>query len=68
MVINILLVIDYATKWVEMRALRTNADVVIMKFLYDYIVTRFSCPLIIIINQGTHFINDVIHYLTNHFI
>jgi hypothetical protein len=25
-------------------------------------------PFIIVIDQGTHFINDVIHYLTNHFI
>jgi hypothetical protein len=68
MVINILLVIDYATKWVEVRALRTNADVVTKKFLCDHILTQFNCPLTIIIDQGTHFINDVIHYLTNHFI
>jgi transposase InsO family protein len=41
--------------------------VVIAKFLYDHIFTRFGCPLIIITNQGTHFINNVIHYLTDHF-
>jgi hypothetical protein len=30
--------------------------------------TQFGCPLTIVANQGTHFINDVICYLTNHFI
>jgi hypothetical protein len=39
-----------------------------MKFLYDHIPTWFGCPHTIVINQGTHFINDVICYLTNHFI
>jgi hypothetical protein len=29
---------------------------------------RFGCPLTIVIDQGTHFINDVIKYLTDHFI
>jgi hypothetical protein len=29
---------------------------------------KFGCPLSIMTNQGTHFINDMIRYLTNHFI
>jgi hypothetical protein len=29
---------------------------------------RFECPLTIVTNQGTHFINDDIKYLTYHFI
>jgi hypothetical protein len=53
---------------VEVKALRTNIIVVTTKFLYDHIFTRFSCPLTIVTNQGTHFINNIIHYLTNHFI
>jgi hypothetical protein len=28
----------------------------------------FGCPLTIIIDQGIHFINDAIKYLTNHFL
>lgn len=38
------------------------------KFLYDHILTQFGCPLTIMTNQGTHFINDGIRYLTDHFI
>jgi hypothetical protein len=36
--------------------------------LYEHILTRFRCPLTIVTNQGTHFINDVIKYLADHFI
>jgi len=28
---------------------------------------RFGCPLTIVTNQGTHFINNVIIYFTDHF-
>jgi hypothetical protein len=64
----ILVATDYAINWVEVRALWINTTDVIAKFLYDHIFTRFSCPLIIVIDQGTHFINNVIHYLIDHFI
>jgi len=63
-----LIVIDYATKWVEAKALHTTITIVITKLLYDHIFTQFGYPLTIATNQGTHFINDVIHYLINHFI
>jgi hypothetical protein len=48
--------------------LHTNIFVVIAKFLYDHILIWFGCPLTIVIDESTHFINDVFHYLTNHFI
>jgi hypothetical protein len=64
----ILVATDYVTKWVEAQALRTNIAAIIAKFLYEHILTRFGCLLIIVTNQSTHIINDVITYLTNHFI
>jgi hypothetical protein len=45
-----LVAIDYATKWVEAKALRTNIAVIIATFLYEYILTRFGCPLTIVTN------------------
>jgi hypothetical protein len=54
----ILVAIDYAIKWVEAKTFITNIAIVIAKFLYEYILTRFGCPLTIIIDQGVHFIND----------
>jgi hypothetical protein len=53
---------------VETRALKINIIAVITIFLYECILTRFGCPLIIVIDQGVHFMNDVIKYLTNHFL
>jgi hypothetical protein len=35
--------------------------------MYEYILTKFGYPLTIVINQGVHFINDTIKYLTKQF-
>jgi hypothetical protein len=64
----ILVATYYATKWVEARALKTNTVAIRVKFMYECILTRFGCPLTIVIDQGIHFINDVIKYFTNQFL
>jgi hypothetical protein len=64
----ILVAIDYATKWVEAQAFYTNTIVINVKFLYEHILTRLGCSLTIVIDQGTHFINDAIKYFAYHFI
>jgi hypothetical protein len=53
---------------VEAKALRTNTTIVIAKNLYECILTRFGCPLIIVTNQGIHLIDDAIKYLIDHFL
>jgi hypothetical protein len=63
-----LVAINYATKWVETQTLHTNIVAITVKFLYKHIVMRFGCPLTIVTNQGTHFINDAIRYFIDHFI
>ncbi len=65
---HILVAIDYATKWVEVRALKTNTIVITIIFLYECILIKFGCPLTIVTNQGVHVINDVIKYLIDHFL
>ncbi len=64
----ILIIIDYATKWVEVRTFYTNIVAITTKFLYEHILRRFGCLLTIVTNQGTHLINDAIRYLIDHFI
>ncbi len=54
---------NYATKWVEAKALKTNIMIIIVEFQCEYILTKFGCPMTIITNRGVHFINDTIKYL-----
>jgi hypothetical protein len=65
---HILVVIDYATKWVEVKALCTNIVVVITIFIYEFILTKFGCPLTLVNDQSNHFINEAIKILTTHFL
>jgi hypothetical protein len=46
----ILVAINYATKWVKAKTLRTNIVVVTMKFLLDHIFTQFGYPFINVID------------------
>lgn len=62
----ILVVMNYATKWVEVRTLWMNTTTVATKFTYERILTHFGYPLRLVIDQRVHFINDVI--LTNHYL
>jgi hypothetical protein len=50
----ILITIDYATKWVEARTLKINTTTTTTNFLYECILTKFGCPLIIVSDQGVH--------------
>ncbi len=64
----IIVATNYAIKWVEVKALRNNTIIITTKFLYEYILTKFGCPLTIVTNQGVHFVNNVIKYLIDHFL
>jgi hypothetical protein len=47
----ILVTTNYATKWVEAKALRTNIVVITTIFMYEYIFTKFGCPLTMLTNR-----------------
>lgn len=64
----ILVAMNYVTKWVEVRTLQTNITIVIAKFNYKCILTRFGCPLSLVTNHGVHFINDDITHMIEHFL
>ena len=53
----ILVAVDYASKWVEAIASKTNDGHVVTKFLRDNIFSRFGTLRIIISDGGTHFCN-----------
>lgn len=63
----ILVATDYATKMVEAKATRRYDAATVSKFLFEAIITRYECPLGLVSDRGTHFLNSVIEDLTFHF-
>ena len=63
----IIVAIDYLTKWVEARATIDDTAQMTARFLYEEVICRHGCPSIIQSDRGTHFVNETIRKLTDHF-
>ena len=63
----IIVATDYFTKWAEARATRKADARSAAKFLDEQVISRYGCPLELISNHGTHFLNEVIAQLTTEF-
>lgn len=63
----ILVAADYATKMVEAESTRRDNTATVAKFLFELIITRYGCSLVLISDQGTHFLNAIIKDLTFYF-
>ena len=59
----IITAVEYVTKWAEAEPVETCSNEVASKFIYENIITRFGCPLTLISDQGSHFINKTIKAL-----
>lgn len=51
------------SKWVKVVALPMNDSKVVVKFIRKHIFTKFGTPKVKITDAGTHFINNIIHYM-----
>lgn len=59
---QILVVVDYVSKWIEAIILPFNDSRVVIKFTKKHIFTRFGAPRAIISDGGKHFINHLVKY------
>ncbi len=64
----ILIATDYVTKWVEAQAFLTKHYYSNFQVCIGTRSSKFGCPLTIVTNQCTLFINDSIRYFVDHFI
>jgi hypothetical protein len=64
----IITTVEYLTKWAEAEPVKNCTKETTTKFIYENIVTRFNCPLTLINDQGTHFINGTIKVLLKKFL
>jgi hypothetical protein len=58
---------EYLTRWDEVRVVKVCSATIATHFIFDDIITRFGCLMILMSDQGTHFINKTIETLTEEF-
>ena len=58
---------EYLTRWAEAQLMKDYTGVTIAKFLFEYLLTRFGFPKILINDHGTHFVNEMISALMEEF-
>jgi len=65
--IYIITVVEYVTKWAEAEPVQSCTKEIEAQFIYENILTMFGCPLTLISDQETHFINQTIGVLLKEF-
>ena len=54
---------EYLTKWPEAKALKDTKATTIAKFIYEDIICRHGCPKVLLSDQGTPFVNELVDSL-----
>eukprot|EP00253_Pinus_taeda_P002887 PITA_02887 len=58
---------EYLTNWAEAQPVKDLTRETTSKFLFEYVLTRFGCPKILMSDHGTHFLNETISVLMEEF-
>lgn len=59
----VILAVDWLSRWVEEAACKDATPQTAADFLYEYVVTRYGCPLSLQSDNGSHFVNPIIRCL-----
>ncbi len=54
---------EYLTKWPEARAIPDAKAASVVSFFYEDIICRHGCPKVLLTDQGTHFVNELLNSL-----
>ena len=60
---DIIIAIEYVTKWEEEKPVESYTKEIVVKLIYETIIEIFGCTITLIIDIGTHFINQTIDTL-----
>jgi len=63
----IITAIEYLTRWVEAQPVKDFTGETTTKFLFEYALTRFGCPKVLVSDRSMHFLNETISTLTEEF-
>jgi hypothetical protein len=63
----IITAMEYLTIWVEVALVKDYSAETTTHFLFEQVITRFGCPRVLMRNQGTHFIKNIINAITEEF-
>jgi Integrase zinc binding domain/Integrase core domain len=62
-----IVMVNYFTKWPEVRVTKRADAKTVVKFLYEEVICRHGPPLHIHSDRGTHFVNQIVQELTEKF-
>ena len=63
----IIIAMEYLARWAEVQPIKDCTRTTTTKFLFEYVLTRFGCPDILMSDCGTHFLNETISTLMEEF-
>jgi len=63
----IIIATEYLTRWVEAQPVKDYTGATTVKFLFEYVLTKFGCQKVLMSNRDTHFLNEMINALIEEF-